>query len=73
MGLEGPMALKCPKCGKQTLKHAIKCPECGEPFVPEIGPGGRQGRDAYTCPKCGTNYLDAIRAKHGKSKGKSRR
>jgi len=61
----GPMAFKCPHCGKKTAMMAQKCPKCGEVFIPNY----RNPKDyPDKCPKCGYSAIEEMQKKRHKSK-----
>jgi len=59
----GPVAIKCPECGKVTAFKATKCEKCGHIFIP--GRNTADGEYADTCPECGYSRIKEIREGKG--------
>ncbi len=51
----GIPALKCPKCGEESVYKAIKCEKCGKVFFP----GSVEGPFNDKCPGCGFSKKEA--------------
>jgi len=51
----GSMAIRCDKCGKNSVYRAEKCEKCGLVFVKKPAPPGF----TYVCPGCGYKKPEA--------------